>query len=235
MIVAARTHSGHVRPTNQDTLIVLTHLFGVADGMGGHKGGEVASAQTAAVLGELLEKREPDAQLLEEAIQEANRRLYARQAEEKNLEGMGTTVTVLWEGANHVWIGHVGDSRAYLYQKGSLSQVTQDHSVVAEMIRQGILTKEKAKKHPYRNVITRAVGTAPTIDADVMRLDKHPGDIWLLCSDGLHGMVEEEDMAHLMEKSSLEEAAEALMQKALENGGRDNISLVLCRVTEVAQ
>jgi hypothetical protein len=140
-------------------------LYGVADGMGGHKGGEVASAGAVAVIGEMLCGLTPDEKRLETGIQAANRRLYEQQAADKALEGMGTTVTVLWEGETHVLIGHVGDSRAYLFRDGAFSQITQDHSVVAEMMRQGILTKEKAKKHPYRNVITRAVGTGTTAAA----------------------------------------------------------------------
>lgn len=235
MIVAARTHAGLVRPNNQDTLLIHGSLFGVADGMGGHKGGEVASAGAVAVIGEMLGGLTPDEKRLEAGIQAANRRLFEQQSADKALEGMGTTVTVLWEGDTHVLIGHVGDSRAYLFRDGALSQITQDHSVVAEMMRQGILTKEKAKRHPYRNVITRAVGTAAGIEVDIHRHEKKPGDMWLICSDGLHGMVDEEEMAATLTALPQEEAADRLLKMALDNGGRDNVSLLLLAVSEVAQ
>lgn len=235
MIVAARTHAGWVRPNNQDTLLLAGRLYGVADGMGGHNGGEVASNGAAAVIGDMLSGLEPNEKRLESGIQAANRRLYEQQAQDAALSGMGTTVTVLWEGNEEVFVGHVGDSRAYLLRDGVLIQVTQDHSVVAEMMRQGILTKEKAKKHPYRNVITRAVGTSSGIEVDVIRKDKKPGDIWLICSDGLYGMVEESEVESALKTLSLEDAAEHLLKLALDNGGRDNVSLVLLKVTEVAQ
>lgn len=235
MIVAARTHAGWVRPNNQDTLLLTGRLYGVADGMGGHNGGEVASNGAAAVIGDMLSGLEPNEKRLESGIQAANRRLYEQQAQDAALSGMGTTVTVLWEGTEEVFVGHVGDSRAYLLRDGVFTQVTQDHSVVAEMMRQGILTKEKAKKHPYRNVITRAVGTSSGIEVDVIRKEKKPGDVWLICSDGLYGMVEESDIENALKTLSLEDAAEQLLKLALDNGGRDNVSLVLLKVTEVAQ
>ncbi len=235
MIVAARTHAGWVRPNNQDTLLLAGRLYGVADGMGGHNGGEVASNGAAAVIGDMLSGLEPNEKRLETGIQAANRRLYEQQAQDAALSGMGTTVTVLWEGNEEVFIGHVGDSRAYLLRDGVFAQITQDHSVVAEMMRQGILTKEKAKKHPYRNVITRAVGTSSGIEVDVIRKDKKPGDIWLICSDGLYGMVEESEIESALKTLTLEDAAEHLLKLALNNGGRDNVSFVLLSNTEVAQ
>ena len=235
MIVASRTHAGWVRPNNQDTLLLYGRLYGVADGMGGHNGGEVASNGAAAVIGDMLSSLEPNEKRLETGIQAANRRLYEQQSQNNALSGMGTTITVLWEGNDEVFIGHVGDSRAYLLRDGTFTQVTQDHSVVAEMMRQGILTKEKAKKHPYRNVITRAVGTSSGIEVDVIRHEKKNGDIWLICSDGLHGMVEESELESALKTLPLEEAADHLLELALDNGGRDNISLVLLMVAEVAQ
>ena len=235
MIVASRTHAGWVRPNNQDTLLLYGRLYGVADGMGGHNGGEVASNGAAAVIGDMLSSLEPNEKRLETGIQAANRRLYEQQSQNNALSGMGTTITVLWEGNDEVFIGHVGDSRAYLLRDGTFTQVTQDHSVVAEMMRQGILTKEKAKKHPYRNVITRAVGTSSGIEVDVIRHEKKNGDIWLICSDGLRGMVEESELESALKTLPLEEAADHLLELALDNGGRDNISLVLLKVTEVAQ
>lgn len=235
MIVASRTHTGLVRPNNQDTLLLADGLYGVADGMGGANGGEVASNGAVKVIGEMLLGRTPDLIGLEAGIQAANRRLYEQQAQDAQLSGMGTTVTVLWEGADEVYIGHVGDSRAYLLRAGALSQITQDHSVVAEMMRQGILTKEKAKRHPYRNVITRAVGTSSGIEVDVIRLDKQPGDIWLICSDGLYGMMEDTQIEEALKTLPLDEAADRLLSLALAGGGRDNVSLVLLAVAEVAQ
>ncbi len=126
-------------------------------------------------------------------------------------------------------IGQVGDSRAYLIRNGEMKQVTDDHSLVADMVRKGVLTEEQAACHPMRNYITRAVGTEETIETDIFILPRQTGDLWLVCSDGLHGLVDRADMLRIALKDDLEEAAESLLQAALENGGRDNISLVLLR------
>ena len=146
----------------------------------------------------------------------------------------GTTVTVLWEDGKRVLVGHVGDSRAYRLRGGELEQITQDHSIVAELLRNNVITAEMARNHPYRNVITRAVGVDPAVIPDVIDEDKQPGDVWLVCSDGLYNMVSDDVIRDtLMQSETDDQAADCLLSLALENGGADNITFVICRVTEV--
>lgn len=234
MISAARTHIGNVRASNQDALLVLPGVYGVygvADGMGGHKAGDVASKMAVSVVERLLRNQAPSPKLLQSAIEEANALIYEEQLNNPDYSGMGTTMTLIWEDADRVLLGHVGDSRAYRVRKKSISQVSQDHSMVAEMVRKGLITEEEARVHPYRNIITRALGTAETIEVDVEELDKKPGDLYLLCSDGLSEYIRDEEMLYLLRKHpSLEEAADVLLNLALEGGGRDNISVVLAEV-----
>lgn len=222
-----RTDIGRVRASNQDALIDAWPLLGVADGMGGHQGGEVASASARDLLIQLLKGKEPDPQALRTAITAVNKRLFIRQGEEKELAGMGTTLTVLWAGKEDMLIGHVGDSRAYRLRDGEWRQMTADHSMVAEMVREGLLTQEQAACHPMRNVITRAVGTEEGVNADILTEKRCRGDVWLVCSDGLHGMVDDEKLADLLRRNDPEKAADLMLQAALEAGGRDNISLAI--------
>ena len=157
--IAWRSDQGKVRTSNQDAVIMQDNLVGVADGMGGHKGGEVASAGLRDSLQQQLANREADPQVLASAVRNANRRLYMQSQDDENLRGMGTTLDVLWFGGKAVYCAHVGDSRVYLLREGQLRQVTQDHSMVMEMYRAGIITLEQAEHHPMKNIITRAVGT----------------------------------------------------------------------------
>lgn len=227
LTVASRTDTGLVRRNNQDAVIRGQGLMGIADGMGGHNGGETASAEARDGMLRAVEGREPGEEVLEEAFREVNLALWNRQLEDPSLSGMGTTLTVLWPAGDRMLIGHVGDSRAYLLREGRLRQVTEDHSMVADMVRRGLLTEEQASTHPMRNYITRAVGTEPTIQADILTVDRQAGDRWLVCSDGLHGLLSREDLERLMAEPGLEEAADEMLRLALDRGGRDNISLVL--------
>ena len=227
LAVASRTDTGLVRRNNQDAVIRGQGLMGIADGMGGHNGGETASAEARDGMLRAVEGREPGEEVLEEAFREVNLALWNRQLEDPSLSGMGTTLTVLWPAGDRMLIGHVGDSRAYLLREGHLRQVTEDHSMVADMVRRGLLTEEQASIHPMRNYITRAVGTEPTIQADILTVDRQAGDRWLVCSDGLHGLLSREDLERLMAEPGLEEAADEMLRLALDRGGRDNISLVL--------
>lgn len=161
--VASRTDVGRVRQSNQDALILGDCFYGVADGMGGHKGGEVASAALRDSLITQLKGKEPDADTLLTAVKVANRRLFIRAQEDQNLHGMGTTLDLLWFGTDMVYVAHVGDSRVYRLRDGSLEQITSDHSMVMEMVRAGMITEEQAAVHPMRNIITRAVGTENTL------------------------------------------------------------------------
>ncbi len=231
MIWVTRTHVGLVRSLNEDTVFTDAGLYGVADGMGGHNAGEVASRMAADRIMERLHGKEPSLDLMRAALIDVNRAVFTEQASHKEYSGMGTTLTVLWEGPDEVYLGHIGDSRAYLLRDGELKQITQDHSLVQEMVSQGIITKEEALVHPYRNMITRAVGTDPYVESDCQTLEKRTGDIWLLCSDGLSNFVSDAVIQATLSGNSLENAADELLQTALHNGGKDNISLLIAEVS----
>ena len=237
MQAACRTHIGKVRRSNQDALIesVPDGLWGVADGMGGHNGGETASAGARDGVLELLAGKKPEQSALRTAIGAVNRRLYLRQLEDESLSGMGTTLTLLWFSGDAVHIGHVGDSRAYRLRDGKLAQITDDHSVVAELVRSGVLTPEQAASHPMRNVITRAVGTEEGVEIDLLCEERRAGDVWLVCSDGLYGMVGDDAITGALTSLPIDQAADRLLAAALEAGGRDNISLVILLDKEGAQ
>ena len=224
---AWRTDVGKLRKNNQDAVILGNGLVGVADGMGGHKGGEIASAGLRDGLLRETKDAEPDVQTLEKAVQKVNTELWERQKNDASLSGMGTTLTVLWPKEKEMIIGQVGDSRAYLLRDGELTQVTNDHSMVADMVRKGVLTEEQAACHPMRNYITRAVGTETLIEVDLSEHDRKKGDRWLICSDGLHGTVFGDELIQLMKTEDLDEAADKMLQAALNGGGKDNISLIL--------
>lgn len=234
MNVASRTHIGLVRASNQDALLLQPGkygLYGVADGMGGHKAGDIASMMAVTLMKRFLSDVKPTGEQLRKGIEEANQMIYEEQLYRSELSGMGTTLTVIWEDKKRVFLGHVGDSRAYLLRDKTLRQVSQDHSMVAEMVRDGLITQEEARRHPYRNIITRALGTDTTVDVDVTEIEKRAGDIYLLCSDGLSEYVREEQMRQLLLDHDLEEAADLMLNLALKGGGRDNISLVIAEVT----
>ena len=224
---AWRTDVGKLRKNNQDAVILGNGLAGVADGMGGHKGGEIASAGLRDGLLRETKDAEPDVRTLEKAVQKVNTELWERQKNDTSLSGMGTTLTVLWPKEKEMIIGQVGDSRAYLLRDGELTQVTNDHSMVADMVRKGVLTEEQAACHPMRNYITRAVGTETMIEVDMSVHDSKKGDRWLICSDGLHGTVFGDELIQMMMNENLDEAADKMLQAALNAGGKDNISLIL--------
>ena len=234
MNVASRTHIGLVRASNQDALLLepgKNDLYGVADGMGGHKGGDIASLMAVSLVRRFLHGLKPSRDNLRKGIEEANLMIYEEQLYRSDLSGMGTTLTVIWEDKKRVLLGHVGDSRAYRLRGGLIRQVSQDHSMVAELVRDGLLTPEEARRHPYRNIITRALGTSETVEVDVTELDKRVGDIYLICSDGLSEYVQEDQMQKILSEHDIEEAAGLFLNLALAGGGRDNVSLVIAEVT----
>lgn len=233
MRVYAKTHQGLVRANNQDTLLIASDAYGVADGMGGHNGGETASRVAVQVLRNALQGKAPQEQALRMSVEAANRRVFEMGKRDSALAGMGTTVTFLWEDKEKMLIAHVGDSRAYLYRGGELSQQTEDHSMVAELIKNKVITPEMAVNHPYKSVITRALGIDPVVIPDIMSVEKHEGDLWLVCTDGLYNMVPDEQIAEILKSLSGEKAAEKLLELAINHGGQDNISFVLGAVTEV--
>ena len=229
---AGRTDAGRVRRRNEDSFVLDPPLFAVADGMGGAQAGEVASRLAAAAFREYhdADRLEP-AERVEAIIQEANRRIYDRARTDSEASGMGTTVTAAILTNGRVSIGHVGDSRAYRVRDGELEQLTEDHSLVADLMRSGRLTPEEADAHPQRSVITRALGTDAEVDVDMTTVDVEPGDLFLLCSDGLTTMVPEEDILRIAQESgSLDEIARTLVRAANSGGGEDNITVVLFRV-----
>ncbi len=230
----SRTDVGCVRDHNEDSLVVAPPLFAVADGMGGHAAGEVASEIAVNVLAELAPK-DLDGAALEHAVEEANHEIIRAARDGRGREGMGTTLTLLWAASKEVYIAQVGDSRAYLLRDGDFQQITQDHSLVQELVNQGVLTPELAAHHPMRNVITRAVGTDEGVEVDLFTKERKLGDIWLLCTDGLSGMVPDEDIARILRTKAPEAAADALLQTALDNGGRDNVTFVILKDEEGAQ
>ena len=201
ILCAFRTDVGKVRANNQDAPIVSEklRLYGVADGMGGHKGGEVASTSARDDLLRELEGKTPSV----------------------------ATLSVLWMSDNFVYIGHVGDSRVYLLRDGEFKQMTLDHSLVEQLVREGVLTEEEAQNHPMRNIITRAIGTDESVEVDVVVEERRKGDLWLACSDGLHGLVDDRQMRDALRQYAPEKAADVLLKAALDAGGRDNVTLVI--------
>jgi protein phosphatase len=229
------TDTGRRRLQNEDTFVCDPPLFAVADGVGGAQAGEIASRLTAAAL----EERSADARG-EEAVaallHDANDRIYRQALGDPATAGMGTVATVLLvdEASGVVAIGHVGDSRAYRLRAGELAQLTDDHSLVGELVRTGRLTAEEAEQHPHRSVITRAVGTEATVDVDTSTLELQPGDLYLICSDGLTDIVRDLEISEVLVSNSdnLDAAAEGLVAAANEGGGIDNITVVLFEIVE---
>ncbi len=227
---AARTDVGRVRDNNEDAVLCMDHLVAVADGMGGHPGGEVASNLAVSLLeaafsGDSLKE-------LESAVRAANRAVAERAAASRDLEGMGTTlcaIGVIEDG--RLAVVNVGDSRAYLMRDGSLRQLTDDHSITGELIRRGELTEQEAASHPHRSVLTRALGCGPEVDVDGSLHSAAQGDRLLLCTDGLFNEVAENDIPSLMGGAQeVRPVADALVEQALSNGGRDNIAVVVAEV-----
>jgi protein phosphatase len=224
---ASITDTGRRRRHNEDAYVCEPPLFAVADGMGGAQAGELASGLAAAALRDDT-NRSGGEERVDDLIQQANRRVYERQTQDSSASGMGTTITVALVEDGRVAIGHVGDSRAYLIRDRRLEQLTEDHSLVAELVRSGKLSPEEADTHPQRSVITRALGTDPDVDVDTFSVATRPGDLFLLCSDGLTSMLDDETILHEVERnrSDLHAAAKALVRAANKSGGDDNITVV---------
>lgn len=232
---AGVTDTGRRRLRNEDAFICEPPLFAVADGMGGARAGEVAARLAAAALEDagIQTRGEPGVTAM---IVEANRRIWERALADPATAGMGTTVTaaLVDTDSGTVAIGHVGDSRAYLLRGGALEQLTTDHSLVAELVSSGVLTPEEAERHPQRSAITRALGTEPVVDVEVLTIAGEPGDLYLLCSDGLPTMLADSAVAAALEAAERDPAvaAEALVAAANARGGEDNITVVLFELAE---
>ncbi|MBA3333047.1 MAG: Stp1/IreP family PP2C-type Ser/Thr phosphatase [Actinobacteria bacterium] len=232
---AVVTDTGKRRLGNEDAYVFEPPLFAIADGMGGARAGEIAADLAASALEEASAQTR-DATQLSAIIAEANRRVWERSRADPATAGMGTTVTIALVDApaGTISFGHVGDSRAYRLRDGALEQVTTDHSLVAELVESGVLTPEEAERHPQRSAITKAVGTEPSVDADVFTRDTLPGDLFLLCSDGLSDMLSEEEIASAIEGADRdpEAAGDALVAAANARGGEDNITVVLFEIVD---
>lgn len=236
--VGASTNVGNVRDHNEDSFCVnrKLKLFIVADGMGGHAAGEIASSQLKDFVEEfLLREDRPDSlvECLTKGIQAANRSIYQMGLEDPKKRGMGTTATVFTVEKDRYVIAHVGDSRCYLVREGELFQITRDHSRVYQLYESGLITKEEMEDHPMSNVITRSIGNHATVDPDIYEGDLAHGDRFLLCSDGLTGEVKEKEIEQiLLEKRDPQAAVELLIQRALEEGGKDNVTCLVMDVRE---
>jgi protein phosphatase len=228
------TDTGLQRRANEDSLLVRSPLFVVADGMGGAQAGEVASRVAVETFSAGLEHGGDPQGSLTRQVRQANARINELSHQRAEHAGMGTTITAVYVGGEEVTVAHVGDSRAYCLREGELLRLTDDHSLVDELIKQGRLTPEEAEEHPQRSVITRALGPEPAVEVDVRSLRARPGDVYLICSDGLTTMVDEEQLSELLASHPrLRDAGEALIAAANAAGGKDNITVVLLRLEEV--
>src|SRR4051812_32073 len=230
-----KSDPGRQRRGNEDSVYARAPLFVVADGMGGAQAGEVASGVAVDTMGRgLPDGGGPPQDRLAALVEEANERIHELSRSDANRAGMGTTLTAVYVGEDEAAIAHVGASRAYLRRKGELTRLTEDHSLVEELLRQGKLTAEEASDHPQKSIITRALGPEPVVDVDRQTLPLRDGDVILLCSDGLTSMIGEDDVARVLASDgSLPEIGERLIDEANAAGGRDNITVVLFRIEDV--
>jgi PPM family protein phosphatase len=223
------TNIGLVRKTNEDSYItIVPDTYIVADGMGGHVAGEIASNILVKTAKDILSKENIvcDEVLLESVILAANKAILDQAIQNETYKGMGTTATIFHKsGTRGIW-AHVGDSRIYLLHKGDLRQITRDHSLVFDLVKSGTITEEEAKTHPQRNMLTRAVGVNEVLAVDKGSFDLAPDDIVLLCTDGLTNMVSETSIKEVLVDKSIENKADCLIEKALAAGGKDNITVI---------
>jgi serine/threonine protein phosphatase PrpC len=231
---AAATDTGRQRSANEDSYFARAPVFVVADGMGGAQAGEVASKIATEAFEPGNDRDEAPEVYLRSVAEEANTRIHELSREDSSRSGMGTTLTAALISDDEISFAHVGDSRAYVFRDGDLRRLTSDHSLVEELRRQGRLTEEQASEHPQRSIITRALGPEPDVDVDTMTYPARPGDVYLLCSDGLTTMLSDEQIAaELSRTPDLQRAVRNLVRAANDAGGRDNITAVAFRLEEV--
>jgi PPM family protein phosphatase len=234
LVVGAKTDVGLVRQGNEDSYLAEAPLFAVADGMGGHLAGDVASTTAVEVIVEhLKDDLAEDPQKLAEILRAANKTIWEKASSDASLRGMGTTCTMVLIDGSTAHVAHVGDSRAYLVRDGQLEQITTDHTLVERMVKEGRLTAEEASHHPQRNIITNALGIDADVDVDLFSLELHPGDRVIICSDGLSSMVDDDEIQSLAaDGSDPQSSAEAMIQAALDAGGEDNITVIILDAAE---
>jgi serine/threonine protein phosphatase PrpC len=225
------THTGKVREINEDAVLESGNLFAVADGMGGHQAGEVASSIALSVVRSYIEKNIgliPGEELVKKAAEEANAAVHEKAVSSAKYHDMGTTLTMMYREGDTLFFAHVGDSRAYVFRGGRLKRLTRDHSLVGKLVEDGEITEEEARVHPQRNIILFALGLGPAVDVDVTAVRIMPGDEFLLVTDGLYSMVEDGQIEQVLEEGLGPAAAVGrLVDMALEAGGTDNVSVVL--------
>jgi protein phosphatase len=231
--VGGVTDTGRRRRRNEDAYVCEPPLFAIADGMGGAQAGEVASRLAASALRESGADGGGETRIVD-LIQEANRRIYDRSSTDPNTSGMGTTMTVALVEGDRVAFGHVGDSRAYLVRDGRIEQLTEDHSLVNELMKSGKLSREEAETHPQKSVITRALGTDPDVDVDTFSVPAQTSDLFLLCSDGLTDMLSEEQILGVVvrHRDDIDDALRTLVREANRGGGDDNITVVAFEISD---
>lgn len=237
--VWGQTDVGLRREINQDTVMVDNNLgvFVVADGMGGHSGGEVASAMAVETVQEVIKERKDEGDdlslsILVDSYKEASRRIFYRSENQKELAGMGTTMVGFWHRNGKIYVANVGDSRLYLFRSPNLWQLTEDHSLIYEQVKAGVITEEEAPYVVGRNVITRSIGFEREVMVDTLEREVQPDDIYILCSDGLSGLVSDQKIAELCKNRKPSQVVPESIELAKENGGDDNISVILVQFTE---
>lgn len=231
MRIGAKTDKGRVREQNEDSYGYKDNLFVVADGMGGHQAGEIASAIAVETILNLDFGVDNIDSELEKGILKANEAILEEVNHHPEMAGMGTTVVVLLIRDQTAYIAHVGDSRIYHYVDGALTQLTKDHSLVAELVENGEISENEAKNHPQRNILTQALGSRSELKIEFLALGIQPGDKFLLCSDGLFGMVDREGIGEILKiDGEAQELAEKLVERANDNGGSDNITVLVVEV-----
>ena len=229
-VVAAGTDIGHVREGNEDSFLAEEPLFAVADGMGGHRGGEVASSLALETIERMFARGEGE---LVEQVREANRAVFERSTLDRAVAGMGTTLTAALLEGDHIRLAHVGDSRAYLVRDGRLRLLTEDHTLVHRMVLEGELTEAEAEVHPHRSILTRALGVDPDVEVDEITLEVRAGDRLLLCSDGLTGMLPEPRVEEILgAEVEPQRAVDRLIREANDAGGVDNITAIVIALTD---
>ncbi len=243
MQIAFLTDKGKIRELNEDSLFVDEDigLFIVADGMGGHQAGEVASEMAVKIIADSIKKNLSDnnmSSLIKESISKANNEILLESRKNTNLSGMGTTVVLAMLNDNKLHIANVGDSRAYLIKNNRIKQLTEDHSKVAELVRWGAITKEEARVYPGRNIITKALGTTESVEADIKTISMKTGDYILLCTDGLTDVLKDEEIRDIIiisSNGSIDEKCKKLINQANEKGGGDNVTAVLINIMEATR
>ena len=231
---ANRTDTGRQRRGNEDSSFARAPLFVIADGMGGAQAGEVASQLAVEAFSDALPEAGTPEERLAQRAQDANHRIYEMSRSAHERAGMGTTLTAVYVDTHGLAVAHVGDSRAYLYRHGELGRLTQDHTLVEELLRRGKLTEEQAAEHPQRSIITRALGVDPVVEVDTRSYAGRDGDVILMCSDGLTSMISEQEILAILDRErDLDRAAQQLIDAANEAGGRDNITVILFRLEDI--